>query len=106
MVLIPCRACTQCALKRCCHTSIEFSNDAISYIVLLLVGRIKFVMYAVFRTHLQDLKDVTEEVHYENHRAQYIQNSDNNNIQKFPTKNTGENTDQLLNEKDEEVGIA
>ena len=66
-----------------------------------------FVIYC--STHLQDLKDVTEEYHYENYRANYIQSSENNNIpSKSATKGTGSTSqggrvEQLLSEKDEEV---
>lgn len=61
------------------------------------------------RTHLQDLKDVTEEYHYENYRANYIQSADNNNVtnkaSNYSEQTTqGETVEQLLNEKDEEVG--
>ncbi|XP_067934241.1 septin-4-like isoform X2 [Watersipora subatra] len=61
-------------------------------------------------THLQDLKDVTEEYHYENYRANYIQSTENNNISEkrqplsFQKPGTsGHNVDQLLSEKDEEI---
>ncbi|KAF6018869.1 SEPT4 [Bugula neritina] len=54
-------------------------------------------------THLQDLKDVTEEYHYENYRAQCIQTANNNNSIEKPQLNKGSNVEQLLNEKDEEI---
>ena len=51
---------------------------------------------------------MTEEFHYENYRAQYIQSSDNNNVvHRKPVKgdsgDNGEQVDQLLHEKDKEV---
>lgn len=52
---------------------------------------------------MQDLKDVTEEYHYENYRAQCIQTANNNNSIEKPQLNKGSNVEQLLNEKDEEV---
>jgi len=56
-------------------------------------------------THLQDLKDVTEEFHYENYRARYIQSSDNNNVilKPSPDRHSSKVTAQLLEEKDQEV---
>lgn len=39
-----------------------------SRVVMLRVNLTDFV----FRTHMQDLKDVTQEVHYENYRAERL----------------------------------
>jgi len=66
-------------------------------------------------THLQDLKDVTEEAHYENYRAQHIQRQSINNNNLSPTQakpglvisttNGGNENkvEQLLSEKDAEI---
>lgn len=71
----------------------------------------------LYRTHLQDLKDVTEEAHYENYRAQHIQRQSINNNNLSPTQakpglvisttNGGNEhkVEQLLSEKDAEVSV-
>lgn len=59
------------------------------------------------------MKDTTEEVHYENYRAQHIQQQSINNNNLSPTQakadavisKNGHKVEQLLNEKDEEVCI-
>ena len=48
---------------------------------------------------------MTEEFHYENYRARYIQSSDNNNVilKPSPDRHSSKVTAQLLEEKDQEV---
>uniref|UniRef100_A0A8D3B3U6 Septin-type G domain-containing protein n=1 Tax=Scophthalmus maximus TaxID=52904 RepID=A0A8D3B3U6_SCOMX len=59
------------------------------------------------RTHMQDLKDVTRETHYENYRAQCIQSMTRMSGTDFPipvVPGAGDSeTEKLIREKDEEV---
>uniref|UniRef100_A0A8C4SIE6 Septin n=1 Tax=Erpetoichthys calabaricus TaxID=27687 RepID=A0A8C4SIE6_ERPCA len=70
----------------------------------------------LIQTHMQDLKDVTQEVHYENYRAQCIQSltrigaKDRSNRNKISRQSITElsllplaATEKLIQEKDEEV---
>lgn len=64
-------------------------------------------------THMQDLKDTTHDVHYENFRAQCISQisqhalRDRNKMQResFSSNDTISETDRLLIQKDEEVCV-
>lgn len=64
-------------------------------------------------THMQDLKDTTHDVHYENFRAQCISQisqhalRDRNKMQResFSSNDTVCETDRLLIQKDEEVCV-
>ncbi|XP_030058312.1 septin-4-like [Microcaecilia unicolor] len=61
------------------------------------------------KTHMQDLKDVTRDTHYENYRAQCIQSMTNRKLTResgtdFPIQTTEEEeTEKLIREKDEEL---
>lgn len=63
-------------------------------------------------THMQDLKDTTRDVHYENYRAQCISQisqhalRERNKLKRESTASNHEfsDTDRLLLQKDEEVG--
>lgn len=66
-------------------------------------------------THMQDLKDTTQDVHYENFRAQCISQISQHALRErgklkresvsSTTESTISDTDRLLLQKDEEVSI-
>ncbi|CAH1232798.1 SEPT4 [Branchiostoma lanceolatum] len=62
------------------------------------------------RTHMQDLKDVTRDVHYENYRAQTLQRMNKAVFQRNKLKRDSspdfanvQETDRIIQEKDEEL---
>ena len=62
----------------------------------------------LIQTHMQDLKDTTQDVHYENYRAQCISQISHQALrtkkrESISSNDTISETDRLLLQKDEEV---
>ena len=51
---------------------VQGKRNVISHCVFFSCPYAKSLTDFVFRTHMQDLKDVTQEVHYENYRAERL----------------------------------
>lgn len=70
-------------LCNCCVVGLTVENPAHSDFLLL--------RNMLVRTHMQDLKDVTREMHYENYRAQCIQNMTLMMVQEKKRRSVGSN---------------
>ncbi|XP_063692331.1 septin-2-like isoform X3 [Bolinopsis microptera] len=57
----------------------------------------------LIRTHMQDLKEVTRDVHYENFRSQKLSYSTNTSINESTGPKVVDETDKIIREKDEEL---
>ena len=80
-----------CHNKKHIHRSMYFISISIYYIFLFQIENMEHCDFVplrnmLIRTHLQDLKEVTNNVHYENYRCRKLAGVAGGTVEKIPNK--------------------